>query len=74
MKPTKLIAWLFEQYQILNERIPYINEGGCGIFAEKLFNILTSLGLNPKLIVLTNNRIGMDKRIAGMEGYTRLYG
>lgn len=74
MKPTKLITWLFEQYQTINEKVPYINEGGCGIFAEKLFNLLTSLSLNPKLIVLTNNRIGMDKRIGGMEGYSRLYG
>lgn len=63
MKSTKLITWLFEQYQTINEKVGNINCGGCGIFAEKLFILLINLGLKPKLIVLTENKKGMDDRI-----------
>lgn len=73
MKPTKLITWLFEQYQTINEKVPYINHGGCGIFAEKLYILLCSLNLKPKLIIITDNSLGMDERVKGA-GYCTKHG
>jgi hypothetical protein len=46
---------LVENYTNINSIVPNINCGGCGIFAEALYNSLTKLGNKPKLIVLTNN-------------------
>ncbi len=68
MKPVKIAAVLYEQYHSINEKVGNINCGGCGVFAEKLFMLLTNLGFIPKLIVLTNSKEGMDIRIKDDEG------
>jgi hypothetical protein len=64
-KPSEIVNYLVEQYSSINEKVPYINHGGCGVFAEKLYNIMRNIGLKPQLVVITNNRIEMDKRIRG---------
>ena len=42
-----------ECVKTINDEIPTINQGGCGIFAEKLYNILDKMGLNPTVVFIT---------------------
>lgn len=54
---------LYNEYKPINEKVKYINHGGCGIFAEHLYCTLIKLGLNPSLGVITRNAKGMMERI-----------
>lgn len=54
---------LYEEYKPINEKVKYINHGGCGIFAEHLYYTLIKLGLKPSLGVITRNVKGMRERI-----------
>lgn len=38
-------------WQVKNE-IPKINQGGCGVFASKLYKELVKLGYQPKILIL----------------------
>lgn len=40
------------KFQEINARIENINNGGCGVFAESAFNMLSELGLKPKLVII----------------------
>lgn len=68
-KKTELLDTLHEMVKPINQRVPYINCGGCGIFAEHLYNALSQLKLKPKLVVLTNDRVMMIKRIKGKANF-----
>jgi hypothetical protein len=74
MKPFKLITFLYEQFVDINEKVPRINHGGCGVFAEKLYMVLCNLGLTPKLIVITDNRKGMNERVKGEDNWSDKFG
>lgn len=37
----------------INGKIPHLNRGGCGIFAEHFYKALITFGLKPKLAVIT---------------------
>jgi len=37
----------------LNTKVPYIEYGGCCVFAEELYTVLNDLELNPKIYVIT---------------------
>lgn len=41
--------------QAINENIVNPNYGGCGVIAERLYLWLTARGVNPKIVVLSNN-------------------
>ena len=56
---------LVNNYQNINETVRNINRGGCGIFAEKLYNILLKFGNKPKLLVITTDAEGLKTRISG---------
>lgn len=73
-KPIEIVKELFEHYYDINEKVNNINQGGCGVFAEKLFIALTKLGLKPKLVVLTDNSLAMKHRILDTEDYASYYG
>lgn len=52
-----------EAFRELNECVPHINCGGCGIFAEHLYTALVALGKKPSLVIITDNSYYMRKRI-----------
>lgn len=74
MKRFKLLTLLFELFADINEKVPRLNYGGCGVFAEKLYHLLCGLGLNPKLIVITDNAKGMNERVKGYDKWSFKYG
>jgi hypothetical protein len=41
------------QTENINGKIPHLNKGGCGIFAEHFYKALKQFGLFPKLAVIT---------------------
>ncbi len=47
------IEYLINQYKILNDKIPTLNQGGCGIFAEEAYNLFKMAGFNVSLAVVT---------------------
>jgi len=63
LKPIGLVKYFYNQYKDVNEKVCYLNNGGCGVFALKLYNLLLKLNLTPKLIVITDNIEGMKERI-----------
>ena len=42
-------------------KIPHINNGGCGIFAIYLYNVLSKLGYNPEIKVIYSS--GYDSKV-----------
>ena len=48
---------LVSNYADINGRIPDINRGGCGIFAEELYNTLIKLGNKPQIYIITRFNI-----------------
>jgi hypothetical protein len=60
-----LLEGLHQEYYNINSKLPYLNCGGCGIFAEHLYGILVELGYKPTLVVITNSANGMDELIEG---------
>lgn len=40
----------------INKQYPYINYGGCGVFAERLYDKLKLFGYKPKIVVLVNSK------------------
>ena len=38
-----------------------INSGGCGFFAFKLYEVLTNMDFNPKLVLVYNSKHSLDK-------------
>ena len=52
------------EYVSINQRIKYINFGGCGVFAEHLYDKLELLGFKPKLVVFTNSCKELEKRLS----------
>lgn len=58
-----LLTALYDQYQIVNSKVKYLNQGGCGVFAEGLFDVLTALGYKPTICIITPNKVGMTKRV-----------
>jgi hypothetical protein len=62
----KIVNYVFNEYtNTIVNRVEYINCGGCGIFAENLYNLLTSFDIKAELMVITNNKAEMIKRIKG---------
>jgi len=49
----KIINFISEEFQKINNSHFRINSGGCGIFAEIAYRSLIKAGLKPKLAVLT---------------------
>lgn len=49
----KVINFIAEEFQKINNSSYRINSGGCGIFAEFAYRSLVKVGLKPKLAVLT---------------------
>ena len=43
----------------ITHKVPYINNGGCGIFASYLYKELVKYGFKPKILTLTS--YGVDK-------------
>ena len=58
-----IIQELVDSYKHVNQALPHINRGGCGIFAEKLYIKCKALGLDPKIIVLTRCSEQMNERL-----------
>lgn len=75
MKSTQIIQKLYSEYKELNQIVPRLNWGGCGIFAENLYKTLANLGLKPKLVVITLNSKAMNQRIKGKHynGYAPIH-
>lgn len=48
-----VLTKLFEKIKDINDSVENIQYGGCGIFAQNIYNILTRLGYQPKIIVIT---------------------
>jgi len=78
MKTYKVANELYKNYRKINSEIDNINAGGCGVFAEHLYNTLKRLGLKPKLGVVTNSIKGINYRIKVWEMFGKdrydLYG
>lgn len=54
MKAAEILAILTEANKELNDNnVRYINNGGCGIFAERFYRILFKLGKKAKIVILT---------------------
>lgn len=58
-----IIQELVNSYKDINEAIPNLNRGGCGIFAECLYDKCKALGLDPKIMVETDSIDDMKLRI-----------
>lgn len=48
-----MYTFLATEFEKLNKKVPNIHYGGCCVFAEKLYNILDNLGMNPQVIITT---------------------
>jgi len=69
VKTYEIANKLYHNYKTINEKIPTINSGGCGIFAEYLYSTLKRFGLKPKLGVITNSIKGLNYRIKVWKTY-----
>lgn len=63
MKSDQLLKTLYNEYVNINSKLPTLNMGGCGLFAEHLYNVLVDLGFNPKLVIITNDPKEMEQLI-----------
>src|ERR1017187_6547488 len=54
-KAKEIFESLEWNYTAIDTSIQNINRGGCGIFAEELYNLLLDLGFKPKLVILAND-------------------
>lgn len=64
-----LVNSIFEEIKPINVKVRYIHCGGCGVFAEHLYDLFAKLGHKPKLVIITNSAKDMDKRVKG-KAYT----
>jgi len=61
-----LLTDIFKEIQPINEQVDSINCGGCGVFAEHLYDLFIKLGHKPELAIITNSKKDMDKRVKGI--------
>jgi hypothetical protein len=63
-------------YMEINKDVPNINFGGCGVFAEHLYDRLKLMGYKPRLVVLTYPRhvkmLRLRLRLSGQD-FVRAY-
>ena len=51
LKSTKQLRTIKKAFSILDQRVPYINYGGCGIFALEASKVLSKVGIKHKIAV-----------------------
>jgi hypothetical protein len=65
-----------KEYMKINKDVPNINFGGCGVFAEHLYDRLKLMGYKPRLVVLTYPRhvkmLRLRLRLSGQD-FVRAY-
>lgn len=66
LKTIDIATLLYNEYKPINEKVNHIDCGGCGVFAEHLYKVLTKLGIECKLVVITGNVPSMNRRIKGL--------
>ncbi len=49
----ELVDLILKINQEVRNEVPYINHGGCGVFASLMYKHLKSLGYDPKIVILT---------------------
>lgn len=69
MEAIKIARNLHENVESINDAIPDINSGGCGIFAEHLYKTLIKLGLKPTIVIITNDIDRMPFYVENKELY-----
>jgi hypothetical protein len=60
---------ILNEYQDINDTLPSLNRGGCGIFAEKLYDLYLRLGYKPIIILITDSLEGMKMRLESDNQY-----
>lgn len=56
IKKKRIIEAVAAEFKKINEAIPTLNCGGCGVFAYEAYKLLDSLGLSVKLGVITYDK------------------
>lgn len=55
IKTRLLLYKIIKDFKQIDKSIDYINNGGCGLFAEYAYEMLIKLGYNPQISILTND-------------------
>ncbi len=64
MEKKRIVSYVFKEYnERITPKVPNLNIGGCGVFAEHLYKLLISVGVKPKIVVITDNIAAMNDRI-----------
>lgn len=51
------------EYVEINKVVPNIHFGGCGVFAEQLYDKLKLMGYKPRLVVFSDSVVGIRKKL-----------
>lgn len=71
MKIAEVLAIITEaNHELMSNKVKDINYGGCGIFAEKFYNILIKLGQKPKIVILTDEPCGYHNQVKDNNYYS----
>lgn len=67
-KENKIISSVIDylQKKVVKD-IPNVNHGGCGVVAEELYHIFSSLNFKPKIVVMTSMPNSVKKFIKNSE-------